>query len=168
MHPTRLVVFDFDKTLTVTTIARLDSRKLNDVVDVVCGGALRVRMLHELLTKLRRNGVELAVLTLNKKKIVRKVLSAQNVDLFSFFDVPITPSNGKELSMQARMQVYAGSVHPRDCKIFSAGHELKSRVLKHVLLPYFGISAQNTLFVDDDLGNIRDVTENLPECHTIF
>ena len=124
----RVAIFDFDSTLSATEISSLDRASL---VDRGFGGAERVALLRECLSELTERGIVLAICSLNNAFIIRSAL--EWIGLAHFFQLICDRSD------------------------WMRNGSLKSRVIQQTMLPRLGGCEKDTLFVDDDPANIKDM-----------
>ena len=128
-----IVVFDFDKTLSVKHVGPMDC---NDARDRCFGGSARTQKLVTMLRTLHDLGAELYVLSRNLEYTVKKALGRRpGIDV---------------------LELFTSIVGNERCDF----GQLKSEGLQEQILQ--GRPGDNLLFVDDDPSNTKDVKGALP------
>lgn len=141
---TRVAVFDFDQTISAEEIGIWHSYSN---MRHAFGGDKRLEYVKSLLQGLHANGILLAIVSYNSKKVICKALSI--VDLASFFDSSMI--FGRE-TWETKGRV---------------GYWSKAEVVQEHLLEPTGILASELLFIDDDPSHCRDMLARFPEACVI-
>lgn len=137
----KIVVFDFDKTLTVEHIGHWHS---HSNMHQGFGGSQRLSMLDSMLSALQASGVTLAIVSYNDKRVILRALKI--CELHHFFQT----------------ELVFGS------EVFADGEKWsKVHVINNHILDRTGLKAINMLFIDDDMGNCREVKHHFPECQCV-
>ena len=126
----RLVIFDFDQTLATVGVNACSPQGVQAL-----GGHERVRALDAMMSTIRALGVDCGIVSFNSRSVIVKCLNAAK--LLRHF---------RSRDTYGREQ-YQGKLE-------------KSTLIHGRILKPRGIRPQDTLFVDDDLHNIRDLRVN--------
>lgn len=136
-----VVMFDFDQTLTTRHVSYMED--MDNIRDRAFGGPSRVEMLRGMLEQIHARHVAVAIVTMNSRDTIRKAMG--RVGLLPF----ITEG------MIFGMENY--NTDKSNCK---------STLARDVLLPSLGLTGADgemrALFVDDDVGNVRDMKNACP------
>ena len=138
------VCFDFDRTLAIVEVRNAAQAEAS-----LLGGAGRVAMLRELLSKLRRASCRIAVCSFNTKANVMRVLGAPDIGLLDLFDEGCIFTR-ETFEQNAMMVPYN-----------------KGELLVALLLSPHASKPAQLLFTDDDPSHLRDVATAAPGCITV-
>lgn len=133
--PKCLVVFDFDQTLVPGHVFRQHVGDRRVIVDRVWGGAQRVKTTKDTFSAIEGAECKVVVLTRNSRQIVTEALTYAGLKVFRVIGY----------------EDYDWS-----------GESPKSGAIAKLLEPW-GLAQSHVLFADDDVKNIENVRDNLPE-----
>ena len=115
--------------------------------------AKELRCLLELHRLTEKHNALCAICSLNSREVIEQSLAT--VGLLRFFAAAAQTS-------QRAVQLI------RDRSNYLKEGHLKSRVIINTIMMPFGIPEHNVCFVDDDPGQVRDVSIRLPQAHAIL
>jgi len=160
--PQRLLIFDFDKTLSSKQVGPFDTTTAKEVAERCFGGQGRVDMLKSLFNELAEHGnCQFWVVTRNSEYIVNKALKA--IQLRHLFQGIIGNESFDLLTRKSKaIQDYVlnasndNKVNGRSPRVNSLTAPVSSRSFNQSRIPM-----SKVLFIDDEPKECQDVTAQL-------